>query len=62
MFFGSVTEHVLRRSGVPVLAVPAATLAGGDKFAGRIGRVMAPVDFRIAPSTTFVWLSNWPKD
>ena len=46
MFFGSVTEHVLRRSSVPVLAVPAGdSLAGAESIAERIGRVMAPVDF-----------------
>jgi nucleotide-binding universal stress UspA family protein len=46
MFFGSVTEHVLRRSRVPVLAVPAGdSLAGTESVAERIGRVMAPVDF-----------------
>lgn len=46
MFFGSVTEHVLRRSRIPVLAVPPgepdAATGGLEK---RIGRVMAPVDF-----------------
>ena len=46
MFFGSVTEQVLRRSPVPVLAVPPGeSVAGADSIAKRIGRVMAPVDF-----------------
>lgn len=46
LFFGSVTEHVLRRSLVPVLAVPPGEpVAGTDDLVTRIGRVMAPVDF-----------------
>ena len=45
MFFGSVTEHVLRQSRVPVLAVPPGEPVAGADFAQRIGRVMAPVDF-----------------
>jgi nucleotide-binding universal stress UspA family protein len=46
MFFGSVTEHVLRRSSTPVLAVPPGEpVASADGLAERIGRVMAPVDF-----------------
>lgn len=46
MFFGSVTEQVLRRSRVPVLAVPPGeSVSGADSLAKRIGRVLAPVDF-----------------
>lgn len=46
IFFGSVTEHVLRRSLVPVLAVPPGEpVAGTDGLVTRIARVMAPVDF-----------------
>ena len=33
MFYGSVTEHVLRRSSVPVLAVPPSNLERGDAVA-----------------------------
>jgi nucleotide-binding universal stress UspA family protein len=46
MFFGSVTEHVLRQARVPVLAVPTGERGGGaDALPPRIGRIMAPVDF-----------------
>ena len=59
MFLGSVTEHVLRRSRVPVLAVPPGEPdAGTDGLEKRIGRVMAPVASAIAPSTTSAWRSN----
>jgi nucleotide-binding universal stress UspA family protein len=46
IFFGSVTDHVLRLSTVPVLAVPPKKAsAGADNWIERIGRIMAPVDF-----------------
>ena len=53
MFFGSVTERVLRRASVPVLAVPV-TEFPSVQFADEspvmaIGRVMAPLDLTAAP-------------
>ncbi len=49
LFFGSVTEHVLRQAPVPVLAVPLAAgesmriTSDGPRF--DFARVLAPVDF-----------------
>lgn len=42
-FFGSTTAHALRRSPIPVLAVPVGGPAGSPLI--RMGPVLAPVDF-----------------
>lgn len=45
LFFGSVTEAVLRRTHIPVLVIPTLEPAAGDSPLTDGGVVLAPVDF-----------------
>ena len=48
LFFGSTTERVLRRTDVPVLAVPLIdgdVLVPADRLAASLDTILAPVDF-----------------